>query len=53
VFDPTGRRIALVQLGADRRIVALGAAHAYGVRTDESGLQHVERYSLAQLPGRS
>ena len=39
VFDATGRRIALVQLGPDRRIIALGAAHAYVVRTDESGLQ--------------
>jgi hypothetical protein len=53
VFDATGRRIALVQLGPDRRIIALGAAHAYVVRTDESGLQHIERHSLAPLAGRS
>jgi hypothetical protein len=49
VFDDAGRRMAEVRLAPDRRIVALGAAYAYVVHTDENGLQTVERHALAAL----
>ena len=46
VFDGQGRRVATVQLAADRRIAAFGRTHAYVVHTDEDGLETIERYVL-------
>jgi hypothetical protein len=46
VFDGAGMRAATVELTAGRRIVAIGVAHAYVVRTDADDLQWLERYQL-------
>lgn len=50
VFDEAGRRITEIRLGPGRRLIALGAGHAYVARTDDDGLQHVERYPLTAVP---
>jgi sugar lactone lactonase YvrE len=49
VFDDHGTRIAEVGLPAGRTLIAIGTAYAYLVRTDDDGLQHIERYSLKPL----
>jgi hypothetical protein len=44
VFDPAGMPTARVFLPIGRRLVGLGAGTLYTVRTDEDGLQWLERY---------
>lgn len=46
VFDGRGRRIATVQLAANRRIAGFGRTHAYVVHTDDDGLETIERHVL-------
>lgn len=46
VFDGAGRNVRRVTLPAGRRLVALGAASAYLVSTDDDGLEHLERYAI-------
>ncbi len=52
VFDGSGRRIAQVELGAGRRILAVGRKGLYAVREQESGLQFLERYPVPPLGSR-
>jgi len=46
VFDGSGRRIAQVEMGTGRRILAVGRKGLYVVREQESGLQYLERYPV-------
>jgi hypothetical protein len=45
-FDGSGRRIAQVELGSGRRILAAGRKGLYAVWEQESGLQYLERYPV-------
>ena len=44
VFNATGNLAARVSLPKGRRLVGLGVGTAYAVRTDEDGLEWLERY---------
>lgn len=44
IFGPDGRRKGEVVLGAGRRIVGFGRGVVYAVRSDDLGLQWLERY---------
>ena len=44
VFDAKGQRIASVTLPAKRTVIGFGRRWLYAVRTDEDGLQWLERY---------
>jgi hypothetical protein len=46
VFDPQGRRIAGMSLPTEVRILLVTARGVYVSRTDEDGLQYVERHAL-------
>lgn len=46
VIDRTGRVSARVELPKERRLVGFGDGTIYLVRTDEDGLEYVERYAL-------
>ncbi len=49
VFDEAGRRIQTVALPMERELLLLGARSIYLVRTDNDGLQTLERYALPGL----
>lgn len=44
IFDATGHRVREVRLPKGRDVVGFGRGTLYAVRTDESGLQWLERY---------
>jgi hypothetical protein len=47
VFDARGTLVGRVALPADVRVVGLGARGIYAVRTDDDGLQYLQRYSFS------
>lgn len=49
VLDGTGALLAHVQLATGETLAGLGRNTVYTIRTDEDGLQHLRRYSLAGL----
>ena len=46
LFDGTGTLVLSVDLPPGRRVVGFGASGLYAVRTDEVGLQYLERYAV-------
>lgn len=46
VFDSNGVRTTTVALRAGRHLLAVGRAHVYVVRTEDDGLQTIERYAM-------
>ena len=45
VFDRAGRRVARYQIAGDRKLIGFGASSVYVLRTDNDGLQWLERYA--------
>jgi hypothetical protein len=45
VFDRTGRRVARYQVPGERKLIGFGASSVYVLRTDDDGLQWLERYA--------
>jgi hypothetical protein len=46
VFDAAARRVRQIELSADRKVVGFGRSVVFVVRTDQDGLQWLERYRL-------
>jgi hypothetical protein len=46
VFDRTGRRVGVLRLPADQRVVAVTERYRYVVRTDADGVQTVLRFAM-------
>jgi hypothetical protein len=51
VFDGSAKRIATVELGPGRRLLAVGVRHVYTVVSDDVGLETVERHSMPVIRG--
>lgn len=49
VFDSAGRRIAIIRLPANRKVIDFGPSGLYAVRIDDVGLQFLERYDIASV----
>ena len=45
VFDRAGKRVAQYQVPGDRKLIGFGASSVYVLRTDDDGLQWLERYA--------
>ena len=46
IFTPNGQRVAMVTLGANRRVIGMGEGTLYVARNDDDDLQYLERYVL-------
>ena len=46
VVDRTGARVARFTMGADERVVAIGALALYTVFTDDDGIEHLRKHPL-------
>lgn len=45
VFDASGRLVRKVSLGRDHRVVGFGRGSVYVVRTDEDGLEYIQKFN--------